>query len=405
MSTREAVWITGVGTVNPVGNTFTHTAEALLAGRSGIRPVARLGLPDHFPRIGGLIEAIPAPPSWDVQEFARLDRMEQLLISCSVQALSSAHCLEESTRSVGLVLGLGAEWPMGWEMDSLRGGRRLQEPELDGEGLLGVVRSKLGLTGPAVNVAAACAGSNYALALARRWVADGWVDVCLAGAAELPVTPLAISGFANLRTLSRRNTEPAAASRPFDRGRDGMVLGEGGAMFVLERAADARLRGVQPLAELAGLGVSSDAAHLVIPSSDPTAGVAAVKAALAEAVVNPDEIDYVNAHATSTRVGDSVEALVLKEALGPAVASVPVSSTKSMTGHLLSGAAAVNAVACLIALECQAVPPTINLDDPDPACDLCHIPHEARPRPVRVALSNSFGFGGCNTSIVLRKAA
>jgi 3-oxoacyl-[acyl-carrier-protein] synthase II len=215
------------------------------------------------------------------------------------------------------------------------------------------------------------------------------------------VTPLSLAGFGNLRALSRRNDDPAGASRPFDRGRDGFVMAEGGAMFVLEPAVTARRRSARGYARVAGCGAASDAYNMVIPSPDPEPAVAAMRQALADARVDPAAVDYVNAHATSTPVGDTVEARVLGGVFGAAVRAVPVSSTKSITGHLLTAAAAVEAAACLVALERQALPPTINLSDPDPECALCHVANEARPQRVRVAVSNSFGFGGSNTCLVL----
>jgi 3-oxoacyl-[acyl-carrier-protein] synthase II len=215
---------------------------------------------------------------------------------------------------------------------------------------------------------------------------------------------MSLAAFGNLRALSRRNADPRGASRPFDRGRDGFVLSEGGAVFVLERADDARRRGATAHAEVAGCGAASDAYHMVIPSPDPGPAVAAMRAALADAGIDPADVDYVNAHATSTPVGDVAEARVLAAVFGDGVRRVPVSSTKSMTGHLVTAAAAAEALACIAAMRHGCVPPTINLDDPDPECDLCHVPHTARPHQVRVAVSNSFGFGGSNTCLVLRAA-
>jgi len=303
---------------------------------------------------------------------------------------------------MGLVLGLGAEWLVLWERDAQQGGRRIWEPERDSESLVGRVRAELGLTGPAASVSAACASGNYALMQARRWLDMGRADVCLAGACDMAVTPMSLAGFGNLRALSRRNTDPAGASRPFDRERDGFVMGEGGAVFVLEPAATARRRSARVYGEVAGCGASSDAHNMVIPSPDPGPAAAAVRQALADARVTPAEVGYINAHATSTPVGDAGEARVLEAVLGEEVRRVPVSSTKSMTGHLLTAAAAVEALACLAAMERSALPPTINLTDPDPDCALCHVPNEARPAKVRVAVSNSFGFGGSNTCLVLK---
>ena len=402
----NAVWITGVGTATPLGASFDAVADAFLAGRSGVRPVARLSLSQHPCRIAGDIESLPPPPGWGEEEFAVLDRAEQLVLWCAVQALRDSGWWEQrSAPRLGLVLGNGAETILNWELDWQRGGRTVEHPERQRESLLEGLKRRLGMTGPATLVAAACASGNVALAMARRWLALGWVDACLAGGCDRAVTPMCLGGFGNLGALSSRNEDPRGASRPFDRGRDGLVLGEGGALFVLESAAQARRRGARVYAELLGYGASSDAYHMVIPSTDSKPAVTAMRQALADAAVAPDEVDYVNAHATSTPVGDCAESRALRVVFGDAAARVPVSGTKSMTGHALSGAAAVDAVACLAALERQALPPTINLTEPDPECDLCHVPNQARPQPVRLVLSNSFGFGGSNTCIVLRKVA
>jgi 3-oxoacyl-[acyl-carrier-protein] synthase II len=301
---------------------------------------------------------------------------------------------------VGLVLGIGAEWMLHWEADSLRGGVRLYNPDQDHDSTIERVHQELGFSGPALALSAACASGNHALEIGRHWLRLGLVDICVSGACDLAVTPIGLATFGNLRALSRRNADPAAASRPFDRGRDGFVLGEGGVAFVLERAADARRRGARVYAEVAGCGSSSDAHHHVIPSPDPAPAAAAVRQALADAQVEPGDVDHVNAHATSTPVGDAAEAAVLRLVLGDDARRIPVTSTKSLTGHMLTAAGAFEALACLTSLRHQAIPPTINLEEPD--VDLCLVANEARPHPIRIAVSNSFGFGGSNTSLVLR---
>jgi 3-oxoacyl-[acyl-carrier-protein] synthase II len=405
MSTN-AVWITGVGTANPLGTDWASTAEGLLRGACGIRQLRDYPLPDHLSKVAARLGAIPTPTGCDVPQFPALAPIEQLSLWCSIRALQTAGLWDRRQElRVGVVLGLGSEWMSRWEVDHYQGGHRIGRPEEDTESVVELVQRRLALHGPGTTVAAACASGNHALALGRRWVRLGWAEVCLAGAGDIFATPMAMSCFGNLRALSRRNDDPQGASRPFDRDRDGFVVGEGGAVFVLESEEHARRRGAQPLAELAGFGASSDAHHMVIPSPNPEPAILAMREALADAQVNPDEVDYVNAHATSTPAGDTSESRVLHEVLGPATHSIPVSSTKSMTGHLLSGAAAMNALACLVALEEQALPPTINLDHPDPECDLCHVPKEARPHPVQIAVSNSLGFGGSNTTLVLRKVA
>jgi 3-oxoacyl-[acyl-carrier-protein] synthase II len=303
---------------------------------------------------------------------------------------------------IGLVLGLGAEWLLVWDADATRQGLRLYRPQTDTETIIESACRRLALNGPAITVSAACASGNYALAQARRWLELGWVDVCLAGACDASVTGMGLAGFGNLRALSRRNSDPPGASRPFDKGRDGFVMGEGGAMFVLEPAASARKRSAHVYAEVAGCGASSDAHNMVIPSPDPEPAMAAMRQAFADAQIEPGVVDYINAHATATPVGDIAETHVLNAVLGDAVRTVPVSSTKSMTGHCLTAAAAVEALACLIAMDRRALPPTINLYDPDPECNLCHVSNHAWEKDVRVAVSNSFGFGGSNTCLVLK---
>lgn len=399
------VWITGVGAATPLGNDLDTFAENLLAGKSGVASHALFPAEPGARQNIAAVGPIPAPPGWDETAFGQFNRLEQLCFSCTARALQDAglHPVGDQLR-IGLVLGLGAEYLRVWELDTLAGGRRVYTPELDVMSMVHLIHQRLGLNGPAVATAAACASGGYALGVARRWLKLGWVDVCLTGGCDL-ITPMSYGGFYNLRALSRREDCPEAASRPFDRARDGFVMGEGGCVFVLESDASVRRRGAARYAEFAGFGATSDAAHMVIPSTEPGPASRAVSMALADARVNPEEVDYVNAHAAGTPVGDRAEARVLQLALGDAASHVPVSSTKSMTGHLLSGAAAVEALACITALRHEAVPPTINLDDPDPECDLVHVPNHARPAPVRVAASNSLGFGGSNTCLVLRKAA
>ena len=395
------VWITGVGAASPLGCDPATIGANLLAGRSGVAEVRRFDATDYPSRIAGQIDALPCPAGRDPRTFAAREPLEQVALWCAESALRDAGWWGRHREGrVGLVLGLGAEWMLVWEAAHRRGGDRVLDPEQDRETTLDRVRRDLGLSGPALALSAACAGGNHALEIARHWLRLGLVDACVTGACEMSVTPIGLATFGNLRALSRSNADPAAASRPFDRARDGFVIGEGGAAFVLERAADARRRSAPAYAEVAGCGSSSDAYHQVIPSPDPAPAAAAMRRALADARINPSDVDHVNAHATGTPVGDAAEAAVLRAALGDAAGRVPVTSTKSMTGHLLTAAGAFEAVACLTAMRHGAIPPTINLDDPD--VDLCLVPHEARPHPVRVAVSNSFGFGGSNTCLVLR---
>ena len=408
---REPVVITGVGAVSPLGNSFAEIAAGLLAGRSGIRAID----PGEFARetrqFAAPVTDIPTPPAdlcgLDAAAFAGLDRLERLCLSPLAAALADAGLRPvdggASGPRIGLVLGLGAEHLKRWEGDFLAGGTGVFEPHRE-RTIVHALAARTGIRGPAVTVAAACASSGYAMAMGRSWIDAGWVDACVVGGCDI-LSPTAIAAFYNLRALSRRSDEPAKASRPFDKARDGFVMGEGGAFFVLERLAAAQARGARRYGELAGVGMSSDGVHMVIPSSDPVRAAAAITAALVDAGTSPAEVDYVNAHAAGTPVGDVAEAGAIRLALGTAADGVPVSSTKSMSGHLISGAAAFEAVACLVALDRQTVPPTVNLDEPDPQCPLDHVPHVARRHRVRVAASNSFGFGGSNLCLVLRAAA
>jgi 3-oxoacyl-[acyl-carrier-protein] synthase II len=419
------VVITGVGLVTPLGNDYPTFAANLLAGTSAARVLVD--------RDGGVELALPvcqaedpvAPAGWDAAAFAALPRSQRLVLACCHAALEDAGLAvpppdltsvwDASSKPphgspphglarIGLVLGSGGEMLRRWEGNWMQGGREVFEGRGDEQTLAELTGRRLGLAGPRLTVAAACASANYAIEVGRRWIEQGLVEGCLVGGVET-LTAICRAAFYNLRALSRRTDDPQRASRPFDRDRDGFVMGEGAAILMLQRADAARARGQRIYAEVAGFGASSDASHMIIPSSDPAPAAEAIRAALRDANVDLAEVDYINAHATSTPVGDRAEARALAEVFGPALPQIPVSSTKSMTGHLLSAAAAVEALACLVALERQQVPPTINLEHPDPECALRHVPQQALPHAVDVAISNSFGFGGSNTTLVLRKAA
>ncbi|MFO0808316.1 MAG: beta-ketoacyl-[acyl-carrier-protein] synthase family protein [Gemmataceae bacterium] len=396
------IWITGVGVGTPLGFRFAELADNLIAGRSGVTSITCFDASRHKCRVAAPLAPVPTPTGRDAHAFAQLLPLDRLTLWCATTALADAGWTDLGSR-LGIALGSGAEWLPFWERDAAAGGSLVREPRPESDCTLHTLRRELAHTGPAVTVGAACASANYAFGVARRWVASGWVDACLVGGVDRSLTPVGLACFANLGALTSRNDAPTAASRPFDRGRDGFVLGEGGALFVVESAASARRRGAKPYAELAGCGTSGDAYHMVTPRPDPTYAARAMRAALADAGINPGDVDYINAHATSTPLGDVGEARALRLVFGNA--TVPVSSTKGMTGHLISGASAVEAVACLAAIERSALPPTINLDDPDPECELCHVANVAQERCVDVAVSNSFGFGGSNSCIVLRKVA
>lgn len=396
--------ITGVGVVSPLGNGFTEVTDALLAGRSGVREVATAAGARESRQFAAPVASIPRPAGSGFDDFAALSRLEQICLAPAAAAVVEAGLPGDLPPDrIGIVLGIGAEQLKAWELDFLGGGRTVLEPRRD-QTLVHRLARRLGIAGPAVAVAAACASSGYAIALGRAWLDAGRIDACVVGGCDV-LSPTAIAAFYNLRALSRRTDDPHKASRPFDRDRDGFVMAEGGAFFVLERRGSAERRGAHIRGEIAGVGMSSDAHHMVAPCSDPTQAARAISLALADADVEAADVDYVNAHAAGTPVGDVAEAGAIRLAFGSAAATLPVSSTKSMSGHLVSGAAAFEAVACLAAIEREAVPPTVNLDTIDPACALDHVPHEARPHRVQVAASNSFGFGGANLCLVIRRAA
>ncbi len=401
---HDAIWITGVGVLSPLGHRFDDLADALLAGKSGVERVNRFDVSQHPSQIGAAVRAVPCPDDVDPEQFARRDRYSQAILWCVASALQDAgYWHQRQERRIGIVFGLASEWMWQWEEDHFQHHKlTVENASLEGPSRIARLAEELELSGPCTTVSAACASGNFALAQARRWLQMGWVDVCIAGACDMALTPMVLAAFGNLRALSRQNDRPQAASRPFDKARDGFVLGEGGSVLILERAETARRRAARVYGELAGVGLSSDAYHPVIPSPDAAPATEAIRRALREANVTPEQVDYVNAHGTSTPVGDVCETKALHAAFGSAIENTPVSSTKSMTGHLLTAASALEGIACLASFARRAVPPTINLDDPDPECRLNHVAKVAQERPVKVALSNSFGFGGSNSCAVFK---
>lgn len=407
MKQADAVWITGVGCASSIGLDFASVADSLMAGRSGIARVTKFKPDAEGAQIASCVPDLPTPSGWDADDFRSRGSWDRLMLWCGVQALQDAGCWHDRNKlRIGMVVGIGAEWMQLWEPEIHQAGwQAVFHPELDDRGRVRALQSMLGLNGPCATVAAACASGNVAIGIARQWLRQGLVDLCIAGGCDRSVTPMSLVNFGRLGALSKRNDDPEHACRPFDRQRDGFILGEGGALMVMESAERAHRRDAQAYGEVAGYGGSSDAFNQVMPSTDPEPAAHAIRLALADARLNADDIDYINPHATSTPLGDIFETKALHSALGPAARTIPLSGTKSMTGHLVSAAAAIEAVACLAAIRRQTVPPTLNLDDIDPECDLCHVPHRARAHKIDAALSNSFGFGGSNTSLILRRVA
>ncbi len=406
MNGEAAIWITGIGAVSPLGSNFQEIAEQLFSGATAIARVRGFDVSDHPCQIASQLDPLPCPAEFEEAAYDKLLPLVQCAVSCTLAALKDADVWRQrDRRRIGLVLGLGSEWMSHWDTHAQRGSSLVLEADPHRQGTAQTVSQMLELSGPTITVGAACASGNHALAQACAWLRLGWVDGCLAGGCDMGVTPYSLASFGNLRALSRRNDAPATSVRPFDRDRDGMVLGEGGVLFYLERAEIARRRAREPYGQVAGIGLTSDAHHLVVPNPNSTQAINAMQQALAAAGLNCDDIDYINAHATGTPLGDANEAGMIRTLLGPHYKRVPVSSTKSMTGHLLGAAAAIEALACLAAIQFKQIPPTINLEHPDPKCELLHVANTSQQRQVRVALSNSFGFGGHNSALILTAIA
>jgi 3-oxoacyl-[acyl-carrier-protein] synthase II len=406
MDGAASVWITGVGAITPIGADFDTIAKNLQSGRCGMKQITSFDTSDHPSKIAAPVEHIPVVAGYSPEVFARFDRLQQAGLYAGTSALKDADIIIDAsdTPRTGLIMATATEWLSRWESDSLENPTAVPcRPEQDRESLSAWLQQQLGIPGPSSTISAACASGNFALALARQWLQMGLVDRVLAGACDMAVTPMTMAGFGNLRVLSRRNEDPLTACRPFDVSRDGFVLAEGSVFFVLEREATARKRSAKCYGEILSVGMTSDAYHLVIPDPEAIQAARSIRLALDEAKINFDEIDYLNAHAPGTSVGDAAEAKAIRAVFGYAADRIPVSSTKSITGHLLTAASAIEAVACLATLRDGVIPPTLNLESPDPDCNLLHVPKFAIEKPVNIALSTSFGFGGANSCAIFKR--
>jgi 3-oxoacyl-[acyl-carrier-protein] synthase II len=409
----EDVVVTGLGCVSPLGTDVATTWQAVLDGRSG---VARL--PEDFePRSPVQIAArVPGPVDageLPAKELRRLDRTILLALAAAREALADAGLRAGATcdpARAGVAIGSGiggVATLLENHRALLAGGPRRVSPFFVPMTLAnmpaGLVAIHHGFGGPNLCHVTACASSAHALGESLRILQRGDADVMVAGGSEAAINSLVLAGFTNMQALSRRNDEPARASRPFDRGRDGFVLAEGAAVLVLERAAHARARGARVRARLTGYAASADARHIAAPDPEAAGAIRCMRGSLADAGLPPEAVDYLNAHATSTPAGDEVEAKALHRVFGAHVERLPVSSTKGATGHLLGAAGALEALLCVLSLETGTLPPTINLDDPDPECALDHVAGKPRAAAAKVALSNSFGFGGVNAALLFER--
>jgi 3-oxoacyl-[acyl-carrier-protein] synthase II len=410
MKGQRRVVITGLGLVSPVGNTVGDAWENLLAGRSGIATITKFdhsGLNVHF---GGEVKGFNIEDYISAKEARHMDTFIHYGIAAGTQAFkdSGLEVTEANSERIGVLVGSGiGGLPMIEETHTeytTRGARRISPFFVPGSiinMISGHLSINLNLKGPNVAAVTACTTGLHSIGLAARLIQYGDADVMIAGGAESTISPLGIGGFAAARALSTRNDDPATASRPWDKDRDGFVLGEGAGVMILEEYEHAKARGAKIYAELAGFGMSGDAYHMTAPNMDGPRRC--MVNALKDAGVNPDQVNYVNAHGTSTPLGDKNETDALKAALGDAAKKVVVNSTKSMTGHLLGGAGGLESVFTVLALHHQKSPPTINIFNQDPECDLDYCANTARDMKIDVAVKNNFGFGGTNGTIVFRR--
>jgi 3-oxoacyl-[acyl-carrier-protein] synthase II len=411
---KRRVVITGLGIVSPVGNDVATAWANILAGRSGIGPVTRFdaaSFPTHF---GGEIRQLDLEPYMSTKDARRMDAFMQYGVVAGMQAMRDSGLVvtESNADRIGILMGSG--------MGGLESIEEAYDRYLDTNSpkkvspffipasIINLVSGHLSIafkiTGPNLAVATACTTSTHSLGLAMRLIQYGDADAMLAGGSEMATCVTGMSGFAQAKALSQRNDDPQGASRPWDKDRDGFVMGDGAGAMMLEEYESAKARGAKIYAEIVGFGMSGDAFHVTAPPDNGDGARRAMVRALEDARLNPDQVQYVNAHATSTELGDRAETTAIRRAFGAAADKLAVSSTKSMTGHLLGAAGAVEAIFSVLALRDQVAPPTINLHTPGEGCDLDYIPNTARPMPIEYALSNSFGFGGTNGSLIFRRS-
>ncbi len=412
MSKRRVV-ITGLGIVSPVGNDVATAWASVLAGKSGIAKVERFDTTNFPTKFGGEIRQLDLEPYMSAKEARRMDAFMQYGVVAGIQAMrdSGLEVTEANSERIGIMMGSGMGGLESIEeaydrFKDTDSPKRVSPFFIPGS-IINLVGGHLSInfkiTGPNLAVATACTTSTHALGLAMRLIQYGEVDAMIAGGSEMATCVTGMSGFAQAKALSQRNDDPQAASRPWDKDRDGFVMGDGAGAMVLEEYEHAKARGAKIYAEVVGFGMSGDAYHVTAPPEDGEGARKAMSKALQDAQLNPEQVQYVNAHATSTELGDRAETLAIKRAFGPASAKLAVSSTKSMTGHLLGAAGAVEAIFSVLALRDQVAPPTINFHQAGEGCDLDYVPNTARQMALEYTLSNSFGFGGTNGSLVFRR--
>jgi 3-oxoacyl-[acyl-carrier-protein] synthase II len=409
---RERAVITGVGVISPVGIGKEAFWNALLEGRSGIKQVTRFDATGFASRIAGEVTDFHPEEFVEKKEVRRMDRFTQFAVAAARMAVADAG-LDFSNIDldrVGVVIGsgIGGIETLEQQVRLLleKGPSRISPffvPMMISNMAAGQISIFLGVRGPSFTVVTACASGTNAVGEALRMIQRGEVDVVITGGTEAPITPIAFAGFAAMKAMSTRNEDPAKASRPFDKERDGLVIGEGAGILILESLSHARRRNARIYCEVTGYGTTSDGYHITAPDPEGRGAAQAMKLALEDAGISPEDVDYINAHGTSTVLNDKVETLAIKKVFGERAYRIPVSSIKSMIGHCMGAAGALEVIATALSVKFDQIPPTINYEVPDPECDLDYVPNEARQYKVKVAISNSFGFGGHNAVVVLRK--
>ena len=404
--------MTGLGIISPVGLSIAEAWRNILAGNSGVRPITAFDVSEFPVRFGGTIEGFEVTDYISKKDARKMDTFIHYGVAAGIQAFRDAglETTEQNAERIGVSIGSGIGGLPGIERNYhayLQGGPRKISPFFVPGNIINMISGNLsimyGLKGPNIAMVTACTTGTHSIGEAARIITYGDADVMVAGGAEMATTPTGLGGFAAVKALSTRNDDPETASRPWDKDRDGFVLGDGAGVMVLEEYEHARARGATIYAELVGYGMSGDAHHMTQPSENGEGAARCMRNALRDAGLNPDQVDYVNAHGTSTPAGDVAEVRAIKTALGEHATKTAVSSTKSMTGHLLGAAGGVEAIFAVLAIRDQVAPPTINQFTADPECDLDFVPNQARNMKIDVAISNSFGFGGTNGTVVFKK--
>lgn len=412
MSNRRRVVVTGLGMLSPLGLTVEESWQNIVAGKSGIAPVTAFDVSDFASKISGSVKNFDCSPYLSTKEARKFDLFVQYGVVAAIQAVEDSGLDLDAVNldRFGVAVGSGiGGLPMieANHTNLLNAGARKISPFFIPGAIInmvaGYISIRYGLRGPNIAIVTACTTGTHNIGHAARMIQYGDADIMIAGGSEMATSPLGIGGFSALRALSTRNDAPEQASRPWDKDRDGFVLGDGAGVLVLEEYEHAKARGATIYAELAGYGMSADGYHMTLPDQEGKGFVATMQNALKDAELNPFDIDYINAHGTSTPAGDMIEARAVEQTFADAIDKLSVSSTKSMTGHLLGATGAVEAIFSILAIRDQVAPPTINLDNPEEGCNLDLVPHTAKERRIDYALSNSFGFGGTNATVIFKK--